>query len=39
VGEPVPATAADGDFEAGDLLFFGEKGERSGGKCQHSVVQ
>lgn len=30
VGEPVPATAADGDFEAGDLLFFFEKGERSG---------
>ena len=29
-GEPVQATAATGDFAAGDLLFFGEKGERSG---------
>ena len=30
VGEPLQATAADGDFAAGDLLFFGERGERSG---------
>ena len=30
VGEPVQAAAANGDFAAGDLLFFGEKGERSG---------
>ena len=30
VGEPVQATAEQNDFAVGDLLFFGETGERSG---------
>jgi cell wall-associated NlpC family hydrolase len=29
-GVPVEASGAQYDFEAGDLVFFGEKGERSG---------
>ena len=29
-GAPVPAADAGHDFQAGDLLFFGEMGERSG---------
>ena len=38
VGEPVPATAADGDFAAGDLLFFGEKGDSAPDRITHVAI-